>query len=40
MHTLDREALITDSIVQIFKAEINHIEESLESDRFVNEVCI
>ena len=39
MHTLDREALITDSLVQIFKAEINHIEDSLESDRFVNEVC-
>ena len=38
MHTLDRESLITDSLVQIFKAVIDHIETSFESERFAKEV--
>lgn len=37
MHTLDRESLITDSLVQIFKAVIDHIETSFELERFAKE---
>lgn len=37
MYTLDREALITDSLVQIFKAESSHIEASIQSPHFVKE---